>query len=110
VKIHRIRGGAILFFLLFVGAVTWPGMILGNRIFPLVLGLPFSMVWIASWVLASFLVLLGLDLAEGRATSGEGPLKPDPGKAGSGSGLAGQGMDTQGGPGRGGDSSSEGRE
>lgn len=66
VRIRWIRGGAILFFLLFVVAVTWPGMIAGNRIFPLVLGLPFSLVWIASWVLISFLVLVILDGAEAR--------------------------------------------
>lgn len=113
-KIRRIRGGTILFFLLFVGAVTWPGMILGNRTFPLVLGLPFSMVWIASWVLASFLVLLVLDLSEGRAGFGEPPPGPDSGRAGSGigsaDGPAAQGMDARREPGRGGDSSSEGRE
>lgn len=56
-----------MFFLLFLLAVTWPGMIPGNRIFPLVLGLPFSMVWIASWVVLSFLVLLLLDREEGKA-------------------------------------------
>jgi len=67
VNIRWIRGGAILFFLLFVAAVTWPGMTLGNRILPLVLGLPFSMVWIASWVVLSFLVLVALDSREGRA-------------------------------------------
>lgn len=66
-SIQWTRRGAILFFILFVVAVTWPGMILGNRIFPLVLGLPFSMFWIASWVVLSFLVLVFLDRAEGRA-------------------------------------------
>ena len=60
-----IRRGTVLFFLLFMVAVTWPGMLLGNRIFPLVFGLPFSIVWIASWVILSFLVLLLLDRAEG---------------------------------------------
>ena len=69
-SIHWARRGAILFFLLFIVAVTWPGMILGNRIFPLVLGLPFSMVWIASWVVLSFLVLIFLDRAEERARGG----------------------------------------
>ena len=54
-----------LFFALFVLAVTWPGMVPFNRIEPLVLGLPFSMVWIAGWVLASFFVLLLVDWAEG---------------------------------------------
>lgn len=69
-SIRWFRGGAILFFVLFVAAVTWPGMTLGNRILPLVLGLPFSMVWIASWVVLSFLVLVVLDGAEGKARDG----------------------------------------
>lgn len=70
--IRWIRGGTILFFLLFVLAVTWPGMTLGNQVFPLVLGLPFSMVWIAFWVVLSFLVLVLLDWAEGRGREDEG--------------------------------------
>ena len=65
-KLTWVRGGAALFFILFVLAVTWPGMIPGNRIFPLVLGLPFSMVWIAGWVVLSFFLLLLLDRAEGQ--------------------------------------------
>ena len=82
--IRWIRGGVILFFLLFILAVTWPGMTLGNRIFPLILGLPTSMVWIASCVVLSFLALVLLDVFEGRARnsgdSGSGddvrPAKP----------------------------------
>lgn len=65
-KIQAVRAGTILFFLLFVTAVTWPGMLPGNRIYPLILGMPFSMVWIASWVVLSFVVLVLLDRAEGR--------------------------------------------
>lgn len=61
-----IRRGAVLFFILFLVAVTWPGMIPANRIRPLVFGLPFSMVWIAAWVLISFFVLLLLDWDEGK--------------------------------------------
>ncbi|MFH1762675.1 MAG: DUF3311 domain-containing protein [Gemmatimonadota bacterium] len=63
---RRVRWGAALFFLLFVLAVTWPGMILFNRIHPLVLGLPFSMFWIALWVFCSFLVLILVDSVEGQ--------------------------------------------
>lgn len=66
-SIRWVRGVTILFFLLFVAAVTWPGMMVGNRIFPLILGLPFSMVWIAFWVVLSFLVLAALDAMEGKA-------------------------------------------
>ena len=64
--IRWLRVGTTLFFVLFVLAVTWPGMIPFNRVFPLVLGLPFNMVWIAGWVLASFFVLSFVDWFEGR--------------------------------------------
>ena len=77
-SIRWIRWSVIFFFLLFVAAVTWPGMTLGNRIHPLILGLPFSMVWIASWVVLSFLVLVALDSAEGRAGNLEDGRAPDP--------------------------------
>ncbi len=42
-----------------VGALTWPGYDwLGNRIEPLVLGVPFSLAWIVAWVLLTFVVLV----------------------------------------------------
>jgi hypothetical protein len=46
-------------------------MVPANRIEPLILGLPFSMVWIALWVVLSFLVLLLVDRLEGRARRGQ---------------------------------------
>jgi hypothetical protein len=66
VIVRWVRGAAAAFFLLFLLAVTWPGMLPFNRIEPLVLGLPFSMVWIALWVLASFFVLVLVDRIESR--------------------------------------------
>ena len=69
-KIQMVRRGAGLFFILFVLAVTWPGMMPFNRIDPMILGLPFSMFWIALWVFLSFLVLLGVHQSE-RRESGE---------------------------------------
>lgn len=45
------------FFVVFLVAVTWPGMIPFNRARPLVLGLPFSMAWVAFWVILACLVL-----------------------------------------------------
>jgi hypothetical protein len=72
-----VRGGAILFFLLFVIAVTWPGMVPFNRIEPLILGLPFSMAWIAGWVLLSFFVLVLVDqVEEGARNTPEGGAGP----------------------------------
>jgi hypothetical protein len=77
VNIRWVRTGAIVFFLLFIVAVTWPGMTPGNRIFPLILGLPFSMVWIATWVVLSFLVLVAVDSAEGRVRRVSGSTKSE---------------------------------
>ena len=57
--------GAAGFFLLFTAAVTWPGLIPFNRVQPTVLGLPFTMAWIAFWVVLSFVVLLLVDRFEG---------------------------------------------
>jgi len=43
------------FVVLCLGANIWPGYAwFGNSIEPVVLGLPFSLVWIVGWVLASF--------------------------------------------------------
>ena len=64
--VRWVRRGAAVFFILFVLAVTWPGMLPFNRVHPLILGLPFSMFWIALWVFCSFLVLLFVDRVEGR--------------------------------------------
>jgi hypothetical protein len=66
-SIRWVRLGACAFLLCFAAAVTWPGMVPANRIEPLVLGLPFSMAWIALWVVLSFLVLLLVDRLEGKA-------------------------------------------
>lgn len=66
-NVRWARRGAAVFFVLFVLAVTWPGMLLFNRIHPLILGLPLSMFWIALWVFLSFLVLLTVDWVEGSA-------------------------------------------
>ena len=62
-----VRWFAALFFLAFVLAVIWPGVIPFNRFEPQILGLPFVMFWIAAWVLASFFVLLIVDRVEGKA-------------------------------------------
>ena len=70
-NVRWVRRGAALFFLLFVLAVTWPGMLPFNRIHPMVLGLPFSMFWIGLWVFCSFLVLLVVDRVEGRNREGD---------------------------------------
>jgi TRAP-type C4-dicarboxylate transport system permease small subunit len=53
--------GAAIYFVLFTLAVTWPGMTPFNRVEPMILGLPFNMVWMAAWVVGGFVVLLLVD-------------------------------------------------
>lgn len=72
-NLRGARAGAFLYFLLFAGAVTWPGMLLGNRIEPRIFGLPFAMIWVASWVLGGGVVLFLLDRAEMKARRGADP-------------------------------------
>jgi hypothetical protein len=50
--------------------VTWPGLLPFARIEPLVLGLPFSMAWIAGWVIGVLVVLVLLDRVEKRYRAG----------------------------------------
>lgn len=52
---------AVAFFVLYALAVTWPGMIPFNRIRPFVLGLPFSLVWPALWIVLGLLVFVLLE-------------------------------------------------
>lgn len=61
------RGLALLFFVAYTLALTWPGALPFNRIRPFVLGLPFSFFWVAVWVALGGVVLLLLDRAESRA-------------------------------------------
>ena len=65
VRAARILAGG--FILAFVGAVTWPGYLPFNRIRPFVLGLPFSLFWVAAWIAAGCIVLWILDAAERRS-------------------------------------------
>ena len=45
-------------------ALTWPGYaLLGNRIEPRILGLPFSLAWIIGWIVASFVALVAYECA-----------------------------------------------
>jgi len=65
----RILAGT--YFTLFSLAVTWPGLVPFARIRPFVLGLPFSLAWIAAWIAGSVVVLYLLDLVERRYRTAE---------------------------------------
>lgn len=52
--------------------LTWPGIVPFNRIEPRIFGLPFVMIWVASWVVIGFVVLAIVDRAVTRAERAAG--------------------------------------
>lgn len=58
---HSVRLVASAFFIANVLAVIWPGLPYFNRVEPLIFGLPFIMAWLASWLLASLVVLAWIE-------------------------------------------------
>jgi hypothetical protein len=65
-SLRTARALTAVYFTAMTVFVTWPGLVPFARIRPLVLGLPFSMAWIAAWVAASVVVLFLLDRVERR--------------------------------------------
>ena len=63
-SVRFARTLAFLFLVAYAVAVTWPGIVPFNRVFPLILGLPFNMVWIAVWITAGCAMLWMVDRAE----------------------------------------------
>lgn len=59
---HIFLGSAVIACLLCLG---WPGYAaFGDRIYPMVMGLPFSLVWNIGWIIMSFLFLIIFHLAD----------------------------------------------
>lgn len=69
-KTARILAAA--YHLLMLYFVTWPGVLPFAKAEPLILGLPFTMAWIAGWIAGSVIVLTLLDRAEKRFRVVEG--------------------------------------
>jgi len=63
-KTARLLTG--LYFVAMAYFVTWPGLVPFARIRPMILGLPFSLAWIAGWIAGSVVVLYLLDIVEKR--------------------------------------------
>lgn len=61
---RRIVFGLLALYAVFL---TWPGMAPFNRIEPMILGLPFVLVWIILWVVLIGAALAMLDAVESRA-------------------------------------------
>ena len=64
---HKLLLGSVLLALL---ASIWPGYLLGDRIEPYILGLPFSMVWLTACIVLVFAALLLTFRADMRAERG----------------------------------------
>jgi len=63
---------AVAYHLLMLYFVTWPGVLPFAKAEPLILGLPFTMAWIAGWIAGSVIVLTLLDRVEKRFRVVEG--------------------------------------
>ena len=77
-SLRTARTLAGTYFVLMLVFVTWPGLVPFARVRPLILGLPFSMAWIAAWIAGSVVVLYLLDGVEKRRRrTGDGhPVGP----------------------------------
>ncbi|MEO1480665.1 MAG: hypothetical protein AAFU77_01070 [Myxococcota bacterium] len=50
-------------------SIIWPGYAwFGNRVTPLIFGIPFSLMWNVGWVAASCFALLAYDMTEPKDT------------------------------------------
>ncbi len=65
------RSLTVTYFLLMLVFVTWPASLPFAKPTPLVLGLPFSLAWVAAWVTGSCFVLAMLDRVEKRFRDAE---------------------------------------
>jgi len=61
---RRVRAFAWTFFVANLVAVMWPGLLPFNRVRPLIFGMPFVMVWLAGWLVASMVALIVIDRVE----------------------------------------------
>lgn len=69
---RRVYGAVLAFYLATTVGLVWPAYAAFADIRPLVLGVPFSLFYVVLWVVASFLVLLGVYLWEDRRERDEG--------------------------------------
>ena len=65
-SLKTARALTVVYLALMTISVTWPGFLPFARNEPFVLGLPFSVAWIAGWVAGSVVVLYLLDRVEQR--------------------------------------------
>jgi hypothetical protein len=56
----------LIFFLLYLAALTYPGYLPFSGVKPFVLGLPFSFVWVILWVVLGWVMLVGQYMTDRR--------------------------------------------
>ena len=74
-SLKTARTLTVVYLALMTFFITWPGLLPFAHVEPFVLGLPFSMAWIAGWVSGSVLVLYLLDRVERRYRSEGDPAQ-----------------------------------
>jgi sterol desaturase/sphingolipid hydroxylase (fatty acid hydroxylase superfamily) len=57
--VRRASRAFVIFTIAMMAVMVFPLFAIGNRIEPMVLGLPFSMAWVVGWILVEFVVLVG---------------------------------------------------
>lgn len=90
---RRVYAAVLVFYLALTAGLVWPVYAEFAGIRPLVLGMPFSLFYVVLGVVASFLVLLGVYLWEGRRegrAGGTGGADAPPGHPPDPSGPAGR--------------------
>ena len=70
-SLNAARTLTVVYFIAMLLSVTWPGMVPFAKVEPFILGLPFSLAWIAGWIAGSVIVLFLLDRVERRHRTGE---------------------------------------
>ena len=65
-SLNAARTLTVVYFIAMLLSVTWPGMVPFAKVEPFILGLPFSLAWIAGWIAGSVIVLFLLDRVERR--------------------------------------------
>ncbi len=61
---RRAERAFALFTVALVAVMIFPLFALGNRVEPMILGLPFSMAWVVGWIVVEFVALIGFFLYE----------------------------------------------
>jgi len=57
-SVRRAPRAFVVFVVAMMAVMVFPLFAIGNRVEPMVLGLPFSMAWVVGWIMVEFVVLV----------------------------------------------------